>query len=166
LNHRYDEAGLDRYEADLEREDQFVRVVQETRRTLMDLYAVADDLSTEQKKSLLLSEMQRQFSQLASTSPEYRGYAAWFRDDLNNAKLNSVATYFDLVPAFEGLLAHHENDLDRFYGAVRELKALGKADRHAELGSAASSLASASGLVLPAGFHSTQDEASSSLTRQ
>ena len=46
---------------------------------------------------------------------------AWFDRGLNNARLALVATYHDLVPGFERLLAEHGADLARFHAAVEEL---------------------------------------------
>jgi predicted aminopeptidase len=70
----------------------------------------------------------------------YPLYEDWIRDGLNNARLASVATYYDCVPGFERLLQQQDNDLPRFYAAARELAQLPKEERHARLcvGAAAS----------------------------
>jgi predicted aminopeptidase len=47
-------------------------------------------------------------------------YDAWFAQ-VNNAKLNSVAAYYDLVPGFEHLLEVNGGDLDKFYAAAERL---------------------------------------------
>lgn len=47
----------------------------------------------------------------------------------NNALLAAFATYTQLVPAFERLLAEQGGDLERFYAAVRELAAKPRAER-------------------------------------
>jgi predicted aminopeptidase len=51
----------------------------------------------------------------------------------NNARLASIATYYDCVPGFERLLAQQHDDLPRFYAAVRGLAKLPRAARHAQL---------------------------------
>jgi predicted aminopeptidase len=51
----------------------------------------------------------------------------------NNARLASLATYFDCVPGFERVLAEQQHDLARFYAAVRELAKLPRAERRAQL---------------------------------
>jgi predicted aminopeptidase len=51
----------------------------------------------------------------------------------NNARLASLATYYDCVPGFERVLAAGQHDLPRFYAAVRELAKLPRETRHAQL---------------------------------
>ena len=63
----------------------------------------------------------------------YPLYDQWIAAGLNNARLASVATYFDCVPGFERLLAENDGDLMRFYAAVRALAKQPRATRHAQL---------------------------------
>jgi predicted aminopeptidase len=63
----------------------------------------------------------------------YPLYEEWIAAGLNNARLASVATYFDCVPGFERLLAENDHDLPRFYAAVRALAQAPRATRHAQL---------------------------------
>ena len=63
----------------------------------------------------------------------YPLYDEWIDAGLNNARLASVATYFDCVPGFERLLAENDGDLVRFYVAVRALAQQPRATRHAQL---------------------------------
>jgi predicted aminopeptidase len=51
----------------------------------------------------------------------------------NNARLASVATYYDCVPGFERLLSRQQGDLPRFYAAVRGLAKLPRDARRAQL---------------------------------
>jgi predicted aminopeptidase len=51
----------------------------------------------------------------------------------NNARLASLATYYDCVPGFERVLDSVQHDLPRFYDAVRELAKLTREQRHAQL---------------------------------
>ena len=51
----------------------------------------------------------------------------------NNARLASLATYYDCVPGFERVLAEQQHDLPRFYDAVRELAKLPREARRAQL---------------------------------
>ena len=57
----------------------------------------------------------------------------WFAADLNNARLNSVATYYDFVPGFERLLELTGGDLEKFYQAVERLAEKSKEERHQQL---------------------------------
>jgi predicted aminopeptidase len=68
-----------------------------------------------------------------SQGVRYPLYDEWLAAGLNNARLASVATYFDCVPGFERLLAESDNDLVRFYAAVRAVAQQPRATRHAQL---------------------------------
>ena len=57
------------------------------------------------------------------------GYDAWFSGSLNNAQLSTVASYNDLVPYFENLLAQSSGDLETFYSQVLSLASLDAAQR-------------------------------------
>ena len=61
------------------------------------------------------------------------GYGPWLTKGLNNAQLASVATYENCMPGFRRLLAQQDNDLPRFYAAVRELSKQPAAVRAAQL---------------------------------
>jgi predicted aminopeptidase len=61
------------------------------------------------------------------------GYDAWFSKPINNAKLNTVATYYELVPTFNRLLAQQKGELPAFYAEMRKLAKLPKAERQAIL---------------------------------
>ena len=60
-------------------------------------------------------------------------YDEWIAAGLNNAHLASVATYYDCVPGFERLLTEAGGSMPAFYARVREVAALGYAERHARL---------------------------------
>jgi predicted aminopeptidase len=51
----------------------------------------------------------------------------------NNARLASLATYYDCVPGFERVLDSVHHDLPRFYDEVRSLAKLPREQRHARL---------------------------------
>ncbi len=61
------------------------------------------------------------------------GLAKTLEGPPNNARLASLATYFDCVPGFERVLAEQRHDLPRFYAAVRELAKLPRDQRRARL---------------------------------
>jgi predicted aminopeptidase len=63
----------------------------------------------------------------------YEGYDPWMQRGLNNARLSSVASYYELVPAFQMLLLQSGNDLRKFYNEVKKLGALPKDERLAKL---------------------------------
>ena len=51
----------------------------------------------------------------------------------NNARLASIATYYECVPGFQRVLAAQDHDLPKFYAAVRELAKLPREQRHSQL---------------------------------
>jgi predicted aminopeptidase len=63
----------------------------------------------------------------------YPVYDEWLAGGLNNAMLAAVATYYECVPGFKRLLAANDDDLERFYAAVRALAKQPRAARHAQL---------------------------------
>jgi predicted aminopeptidase len=135
---------LVRYEASLRREQQFVRLVQKTRSQLEAVYgdtldedgniqaaseppAGAAELLS--KKQEILGQLRQNYAELKA---EWNGdgvYDEWFTNDLNNAQLNTIANYYDYLPAFERLLWLNGGDLERFYGAVQRLADMPKSDR-------------------------------------
>jgi predicted aminopeptidase len=60
-------------------------------------------------------------------------YEEWIAQGLNNARVASVATYFECVPGFMRLLHEQDGDLPRFYAAARQLAEQPRAERHARL---------------------------------
>jgi predicted aminopeptidase len=51
----------------------------------------------------------------------------------NNARLASLATYYECVPGFQRVLAEQGHDLPRFYDAVRALAKLPRGERRTRL---------------------------------
>jgi predicted aminopeptidase len=149
LRAKGDAVALEKYLVALRRNVQFVQLVAETRNKLEALYGderTADGeikaakrphgLSTEQfrhGKQRLLAELRRDYEILKAEWGGYTGYDEWFAGDLNNAQLNSVATYYDLVPAFERRLAASDGDPEKFYAAVKKLAKLSKVERHRQI---------------------------------
>lgn len=146
---RGDTNVLTEYTLALRRNQDFVRLVAGARQKLELLYgdertvagkikaakrpaAVSTD-ELARNKQRVLDELRRDYEQLKTNWGGYAGYDGWFAADLNNAKLNSVATYHDLLPAFERLLAAQDGDLQKFYAIVKELSRLPKTERHRRL---------------------------------
>ncbi len=86
----------------------------------------------EQKKQIL-DQLQQKYVQLKQRWGGESDYDPWFARQVNNAKLNSVAAYYDLVPGFEHLLALNGGDLEKFYQAAERLAQKPKKERHRRL---------------------------------
>jgi predicted aminopeptidase len=140
LAHEGTPARMQEFRVDQAREAAFVKLLAGARARLATLYAsgVAPEPMRQQKGAILaaLGVEIHAFEQREGVS--YPLYDEWIMEGLNNARLASVATYYDCVPGFKRLLAQEDNDLPRFYAAARELAHRSRAERHALLcGSAA-----------------------------
>jgi predicted aminopeptidase len=81
------------------------------------------------RKEELFEELRQAYRDLETSWGEPSRYGTWFGDGLNNARLASLGAYYDLVPAFETLLAQADGDLNFLYDEAAALGKLPKADR-------------------------------------
>ena len=129
-----DAADFEKYQTGQARKKQFIDLVIAARRQLKDVYrATKPDDEKRREKAAVLEQLRQNHAALKEQWGGRSPYDDWFGEPLNNARLNTVATYFDLVPAFEKLLRKNGGDLPRFYEAVRRLKRFPKEQRHREL---------------------------------
>jgi predicted aminopeptidase len=134
LKARGHEGDLARYKARRQRQQQYLALFTRTRSRLVDLYAEkipADEMRT--RKQAIFAKLADDIRALDAKFGGRSGYSEWIDAGLNNAHLASVATYYDCVPGFERLLALHNGNLPRFYGAVRDLAKKPRKERHALL---------------------------------
>ena len=110
---------------------EFTTLVLTIRNQLQQLYE--QDLTRQAmqtQKNVLFSQLRNQYAELKKHWGGYSGYDAWFAQDLNNAKLLSIATYEDYVPALRRLLLQVGDDLPKFYAKVVQLSELSMEERH------------------------------------
>jgi predicted aminopeptidase len=130
LKSRGRESDLVRYRKRRERQAESLGVIRRYRAELKTLYAsgIAVDVMRSRKASVfarLVAELEtidRRYSVKSGIVEDLQGQP-------NNARLASLATYYDCVPGFEKMLAENDHDLPRFYAAVRELAKLTRAER-------------------------------------
>ena len=98
------------------------------------LYASnAADADKRAGKTALLARLRADYATMKATRWNgYTGYDGWF-ERVNNAALGVLASYTDLVPAFERLYAREGKDFPRFYAEVKRIAALPMAQRRAAL---------------------------------
>jgi len=116
------------------RQAEFAALVLKYRVRLADFYA--RPLPAEERregKRRLFEEMSGEYAALKASWGGFAGFDRLLARGPNNAFLASIASYTELVPAFRALLAQNKGDLPAFYGAVRELAKLEKAERDARL---------------------------------
>ncbi len=129
---------LRQYEEWLSQEAAFVASVQEARGRLEALYREAgggrDEASgLRAAKARLLAELQAAHAGLRQRWGGSSPYERWFSQPINNAQLNTVATYFDLVPGFRRLIDAEKGDLGQFFEKVKQLGKLHKEERRRRL---------------------------------
>ncbi len=135
IAHRKDPKLAEAYAQYEVRRADFVQLLREHRAKLAAAFAQpGTDDEKRARKRQVFADLQAAYQRAkAERWGGFAGYDRFFAQPLNNAHLAAVATYNDLVPAFEALLAAEGHDLPRFYAAVRALAALPKADRNARL---------------------------------
>jgi predicted aminopeptidase len=145
LRAKGDTNAVERYEAELQRNDEFVHLIMDARQELETLYG---DEKTEagkikasrkpkdippdrlrQRKKEVFERLQQRYSQAKANWGGNTDYDDWFSRQLNNAQINSVAAYYDLVPGFMQLLKLNDADLEKFYNAAERLAKKPKKER-------------------------------------
>jgi predicted aminopeptidase len=111
---------------------QVIALMSKTRNRLRVLYAsgLPQPLMRERRHSLL-EEMRESYAVLKKEWGGRAPFDAWFAEDINNAHLASIATYFTCVPGFQRELQAVGGDLPAFYRRARELAKLDQRQRDA-----------------------------------
>ena len=109
---------------------QVIALMSETRAHLRQIYAMTlpPPLMRERKRQ----EFDALRESYAALREQWGGHApfdAWFAQDINNAHLASIATYFVCVPGFERELKAVGGNLPAFYRRVRQLAKLDQPQR-------------------------------------
>lgn len=115
------------------RKEAVLALLEEVRGELEGLYASGvSKAEMRRRKGEILESVGPRYQALKESWGGYNGYDRLFAG-LNNARLASVSTYYDLVPAFQALLAESGGNLPAFYGAVAEIARLPEPERLARL---------------------------------
>lgn len=113
------------------RQQEFTELVLRYRDALDRLFR--SEASSEQKrteKQGLIAALHTDYLKLRNEDwGGYRGYDAWFGQEINNAVLASIGIYNRHVTAFRAVLARCGDALPCFYAAARELARLPAAER-------------------------------------
>jgi predicted aminopeptidase len=108
-----------------EQQDRYAQVVAlliDARSRLTRVYAQAlEPAEMRRVKVQEFAALRARFEALKSNWKGHAPYEAWFAQELNNAHLASVATYYVCVPGFTRELRAAGGDLARFYASAREL---------------------------------------------
>jgi predicted aminopeptidase len=125
-------ADLKRHLVQQERYVEVVELLNATRNELRAVYASGlDAAQMRERKRAAFAALQASFAALKAGWGGHAPLEAWFAENLNNAHLASIATYFSCVPGFERELEDVGGDLAAFYARVRALAKLDQARRDA-----------------------------------
>jgi predicted aminopeptidase len=136
LESKGDRPALARYEASLAKDREIIRLLLQTRAKLQRLYLTKSRSIAQMRrgKAATLQQMREDYAQIRARWRGDSRYDRAFARPWNNARLNTVATYYDLVPGFERLLEGKRGDLKAFYAAVEAMRAMTKTERRTALG--------------------------------
>lgn len=125
------------YELELRKDQEIVSLLLGTRAELEKLYKKsAPDETLRQAKAATFQRMLARYAHIKGRWTGESRYDRFFEKPMNNARLNTVATYYDLVPDFEKLLGRCQGDIDTFLARVEAMKALPREKRRETLAKA------------------------------
>lgn len=129
-------SGLREYEAHLKKNRESVHLMLSTREKLKDVYArTYPSVETERlAKQRVFEDM---LKKAAAVSPQARIKINHEPSFWNNARLNTVATYYTMVPGFDRLLKEKGGDLEAFHREVSSMRKLTNEQRMKILGTSA-----------------------------
>lgn len=105
-----------------QRQKQFIQLLQNARKKLQTVYESNIDVGRKtQQKNEHFERLRADYADLKASWEGYSGYDHWFSKPLNNARLVSVATYTDYLPAFRVLFLDANEDFEQFYTAANQL---------------------------------------------
>ncbi len=119
-----------------QRQSDFAQLIIEYRQKLNTIY-LAESSTDKNSADLKRREKQEIYDQLRQAYQKlkiekwqgYNGYDGWFGQDLNNAKLVTVAAYYTYVPTLEKKLVELGNDMAKFYAWCKEIGKLDNEER-------------------------------------
>ncbi len=125
--------NTEQYEKYLEgraQQEDFIHMLGRYRERLVRVYqAPSGDDEKRRRKEEQIGLLREDYTSLQQQWGDAQAYSAWMAAPINNAKLNSVALYFELVPALERLLAKENYQLPDFYERCVQLADLSPEER-------------------------------------
>jgi predicted aminopeptidase len=131
LRFKGDRDALARYEATLAKDREIIRLQLATRKKLNRLYQ-NQSISIQQmrqEKAAIFAHMNAEYALIRQRWHGDSRFDRTFATPWNNARLNTVATYYDLVPGFDRILERERGDLKSFYSVVEGMRHRSKEER-------------------------------------
>jgi predicted aminopeptidase len=128
----------EQWQQDKATQQRFTALLMQYREKLSTMFvSQLSDAEKQQEKLILYKDLQaayQQQEQAYSTGDKrrYNAYARWL-ETANNAALSTVATYQELVPAFQQLLVENNGNLTQFFAACQQLARRPKNERYQQL---------------------------------
>lgn len=122
---------LAQYERDLRAERAFVNLALATRAELKKIYAATDE-SSESELSQKQAVLERFKNRAITLDQRHQGsmrIERWFKKPVNNARLATLSTYFEMLPGFEALLRRGGGYLETYFAEVESMRQLTVAAR-------------------------------------
>jgi predicted aminopeptidase len=118
---------LQAYEQALTKDRQIVKLLLDTRAQLKIAFAHTTNPLT--AKAAVFTRMKQHYTAIRDQWQGDSRYDRFFDKPMNNARLNTVATYYDLIPGFERILNETANEPDAFFKRMEALGKLSREDR-------------------------------------
>ena len=128
LRSKGDLRGLREYENNLNKSRQAIHLMLRTREKLKVTYA-GNDPSVEAERLAKQRVFDGMLKEAAAISPHSRIHINHAPKSWNNARINTVATYYTMVPGFERLLKEKGGDLEAFHHEVASMRKLNNEQR-------------------------------------
>lgn len=128
LQKQGDTAAIKEWEARQARRSRFAELVKSTRTRLKQIYS-GDKTIAKARKAGALADFRNDLTELRGAWANTNVYSSWLSKPVNNARLNTVSTYYELIPAFLTLLESQAGDFEAFYVEVKRIGRLEKPQR-------------------------------------
>ena len=120
---------LEAYRTRLAKRDRLLTRIDDTRTRLADLYRMTIPVEEmRERKKIELDALTRDYLAMRKAG-EAPNWGRWFEEDLNNAKLASVGTYFDRIDLFAALFEQAGGDFPSFYRLAEKVELAGDSNR-------------------------------------
>lgn len=133
LRSKHDLRGLREYEANLRKSRQVVHLMLDTRDKLKAVYE-GTYRTVEMERLAKQGVFDGMLQKALEISPHVKLHIHHLPKSWNNARINTVATYYTMVPGFERLLKEKGGDLEAFHHAVASMRKLSNEERMKILG--------------------------------
>ena len=137
LRSKNDLRGLRDYEAGLQKSRKVIHLMLSTREKLKGVYAGTYP-SVDAERLAKQRVFDGMLHQALAIGPHVRLHVHHAPKSWNNARINTVATYYTMVPGFERLLKENVGDLEAFHREVASMRKLNNEERMKILGTPAS----------------------------